>query len=53
MSVVISGMDELRRAMNNLVVDIDSAVDDAVRITAIKVQLELGLGRVPEYPRVG
>ena len=38
MSAIIKGMAELQQALNNFAFDMDKAVDDAVRITAIKVQ---------------
>ena len=38
MSVVIKGMAEVQAALNAFAFDLDKAVDDAVRVTAVKVQ---------------
>jgi hypothetical protein len=38
MSVVIDGLAELDATIKALILDMDKAVDDAVRITAVKVQ---------------
>lgn len=36
----VTGMKELTSNLNNFVYDMDKAIDDAVRITALKVQVE-------------
>ena len=38
MSVIIKGMADLQGVLNSFAFDLDKAVDDAVRVTAIKVQ---------------
>ena len=38
MSVIIKGMAELQSALNSFAFDMDKAVDDAVKVTAFKVQ---------------
>ena len=40
MTVTIKGTDELKKALDSFAFDLDLAVDNAVRITAIKVQQE-------------
>tara|TARA_R110000851_G_scaffold4689_1_gene19368 strand:- start:3032 stop:3472 length:441 start_codon:yes stop_codon:yes gene_type:complete len=38
MSVIIKGMADLQGVLNNFAFDLDKAVDDAVKVTAFKVQ---------------
>lgn len=38
-NIIIKGQQEVQLALNKFVFDLDKAVDDAVRITAFKVQL--------------